>query len=72
MLAEAWRTATRVRNATMLVRGRASDTLPADVRERAGVARVVGYAPGRTGDLEEDYRRTTRRARGVVERVFYA
>ncbi len=72
VLAEAWRTATRVRNATMLVRGRASDTLPADVRERAGVARVVGYAPGRTGDLEEDYRRTTRRARGVVERVFYA
>ena len=72
VLAEAWRTATRVRNATMLVRGRASDTLPADVRELAGVARVVGYAPGRTGDLVEDYRRTTRRARGVVERVFYA
>ena len=72
VLADAWRTATRVRNATMLVRGRASDTLPADVRELAGVARVVGYAPGRTGDLVEDYRRTTRRARGVVERVFYA
>ncbi len=72
LLADAWRTASRLRNATMLVRGRASDTLPADVRERAGVARVVGYAPGRTGDLEEDYRRITRRARGVVERVFYA
>ncbi len=72
VLAEAWRTATRVRNATMLVRGRAADTLPTDVRELAGVARVVGYAPGRTGDLVEDYRRTTRRARGVVERVFYA
>ncbi len=72
VLADAWRAATRVRNAAMLVRGRASDSLPVDVRERAGVARVVGYAPGRTGDLEEDYRRRARRARGVVERVFYA
>jgi glutamate-ammonia-ligase adenylyltransferase len=70
-LADAWNLATRVRNATMLVRGRASDTLPSDVRELAGVARAVGYAPGHTGDLREDYRRLTRRARGVVERVFY-
>jgi [glutamine synthetase] adenylyltransferase / [glutamine synthetase]-adenylyl-L-tyrosine phosphorylase len=70
-LAEAWRLATRVRNAIMLVRGRASDTLPSDTRELASVARVVGYAPGQTGALVEDYRRATRRARAVVERVFY-
>ncbi len=72
VLAHAWETATTVRNAITLVRGRASDTLPSDVRELAAVARVVGYSPGRTGDLVEDYRRTTRRARAVVERVFYA
>ncbi|HTY71229.1 MAG TPA: bifunctional [glutamine synthetase] adenylyltransferase/[glutamine synthetase]-adenylyl-L-tyrosine phosphorylase [Actinomycetes bacterium] len=72
VLAHAWETATSVRNAITLVRGRASDTLPSDVRELAAVARVVGYSPGRTGDLVEDYRRTTRRARAVVERVFYA
>ena len=71
-LADAWRLASRVRNGIMLVRGRASDTLPSDTRELAGVARVVGYAPGQAGALVEDYRRATRRARAVVERVFYA
>ena len=69
--AEAWRLASRLRNAVTLVRGRATDTLPAQTRELAGVALTVGYAPGHTGDLVEDYRRATRRARGVVERVFY-
>jgi glutamate-ammonia-ligase adenylyltransferase len=32
----------------------------------------MGYQPGRAGDLLEDYRRVTRRARAVVEKVFYA
>ena len=35
------------------------------------VARVVGYAAGSSGEFIEDYRRVTRRARTVVERVFY-
>jgi [glutamine synthetase] adenylyltransferase / [glutamine synthetase]-adenylyl-L-tyrosine phosphorylase len=35
------------------------------------VARLVGYAPGATGDLVEEYRRTTRRARAAFERVFF-
>nr|MCU0266838.1 bifunctional glutamine-synthetase adenylyltransferase/deadenyltransferase [Actinomycetes bacterium] len=68
----AWRLASRVRNAVVLVRGRPGDSLPVDTRELARLARVVGYAPGHTGDLVEDYRRATRRARGVVERAFYA
>lgn len=72
VLAEAWRLATRVRNAVMLVRGRSSDSVPVQVRDRAAVARALGYPPGRTGDLIEDYRRVTRRARSVMERVFYA
>ena len=72
VLGHAWRMASRVRNAIVLVRGRASDTLPSDVRELAGVARLVGYPAGQTGDLAEDYRRATRRARAVVEKVFYA
>jgi glutamate-ammonia-ligase adenylyltransferase len=70
-LAEAWRLATRVRNAILLVRGRSDDSLPRNAREQAGVAALVGYAPGDSGALPEDYRRVTRRARGVVERVFY-
>ncbi|WP_243717511.1 bifunctional [glutamine synthetase] adenylyltransferase/[glutamine synthetase]-adenylyl-L-tyrosine phosphorylase [Actinomadura sp. KC345] len=70
VLTEAWCLATRIRGSVMLVRGRASDLLPTDHhRERSAVTRVLGY-PG-TGDLLEDYRRHTRRARAVVERVFY-
>ncbi len=67
----AWRLATDVRNAIMLVRGRASDMVPTDLRDLAGVAHVLGYRPGESGRLLEDYRRVTRRARQVVERVFY-
>ena len=55
----------------VLVRGRPGDSLPTDLRELAGSARVLGYPPGAAGTLVDDYRRATRRARAVVERVFY-
>ena len=71
-LEAAWRLATRVRNAVVLTRGRAADSVPTDVRELAAVARAVGYPAGHAADLVEDYRRLTRRARAVVERTFYA
>ena len=71
ILLAAWRLASRVRNATVLWRGRISDALPTNVRELDGVARIVGYPPGSAGRLEEDYQRATRRARSVVQRVFY-
>ncbi|MEU5343783.1 bifunctional [glutamine synthetase] adenylyltransferase/[glutamine synthetase]-adenylyl-L-tyrosine phosphorylase [Streptomyces sp. NPDC020766] len=70
-LDEAWVLATRVRNAVMLVRGRAGDTFPSDSRELAAVGRYLGYGPGHVGDMLDDYRRTTRRARAVVEELFY-
>lgn len=70
-LDEAWVLATRVRNAVMLVRGRAGDTFPSDSREVAAVGRYLGYGPGHVGDMLDDYRRTTRRARAVVEDLFY-
>ncbi|MFC3981853.1 bifunctional [glutamine synthetase] adenylyltransferase/[glutamine synthetase]-adenylyl-L-tyrosine phosphorylase [Streptosporangium jomthongense] len=70
-LAGAWRLASRVRDAIMLVRGRAADSIPVDVRERALISRTLGYPPDDSGDLVEDYRRVTRRARLVMERVFY-
>jgi glutamate-ammonia-ligase adenylyltransferase len=71
-LEDAWVMATRVRNAIVLARGRASDVLPSDARTLAAVARVMGYPAGHSGDLLEDYRRATRRARSVHERVFAA
>ncbi|MEU4260952.1 bifunctional [glutamine synthetase] adenylyltransferase/[glutamine synthetase]-adenylyl-L-tyrosine phosphorylase [Streptomyces argenteolus] len=70
-LDEAWVLATRVRNAVMLVRGRPGDTFPSNPRELTAVGRYLGYEPGHAGDMLEDYRRITRRARAVVEERFY-
>ncbi len=71
VLTESWRLATAVRNAVMLVRGRASDMVPIDVKELRGVAFMLDYPPGDSGRVLEDYRRVTRRARHVFERLFY-
>ncbi|MFJ4790515.1 bifunctional [glutamine synthetase] adenylyltransferase/[glutamine synthetase]-adenylyl-L-tyrosine phosphorylase [Streptomyces sp. NPDC088794] len=71
ILDEAWVLATRVRNAVMLVRGRAGDTFPSESRELAAVGRYLGYGPGHAGDMLDAYRRTARRARGVVDELFY-
>ncbi|CAM5363106.1 Bifunctional glutamine synthetase adenylyltransferase/adenylyl-removing enzyme OS=Streptomyces violarus OX=67380 GN=glnE PE=3 SV=1 [Streptomyces violarus] len=71
VLDEAWVLATRVRNAVMLVRGRAGDTFPTEPRELAAVGRYLGYGPGHAGDMLDAYRRTARRARAVVDELFY-
>ncbi|MDH6216544.1 bifunctional [glutamine synthetase] adenylyltransferase/[glutamine synthetase]-adenylyl-L-tyrosine phosphorylase [Streptomyces pseudovenezuelae] len=71
ILDEAWVLATRVRNAVMLVRGRAGDTFPSESRELAAVGRYLGYGPGHAGDMLDAYRRTARRARAVVDELFY-
>ncbi|MET9436988.1 bifunctional [glutamine synthetase] adenylyltransferase/[glutamine synthetase]-adenylyl-L-tyrosine phosphorylase [Streptomyces sp. NPDC006551] len=71
ILDEAWVLASRVRNAVMLVRGRPGDTFPSDGRELAAVGRYLGYGPGHVGEMVDDYRRITRRARAVVEELFY-
>jgi glutamate-ammonia-ligase adenylyltransferase len=71
-LQAAWELATRSRNAIFLVRGRPSDQLPRPGAELVGVARACGFGPDLdAGQFVEDYRRTTRRARAVVEQVFY-
>ena len=71
-LAASWTMATRSRNAVMLVRGKPGDQLPRSGRELAAVAVAMGYpSDGDPGVFLDDYRRATRRARAVVERVFY-
>ena len=70
-LESAWMLASRIRNQIMLMRGRGSDSLPSDNRELAGVAELMGYGPGESSHLLADYRRVTRRARGVVDQVFW-
>ncbi|MFD5424609.1 bifunctional [glutamine synthetase] adenylyltransferase/[glutamine synthetase]-adenylyl-L-tyrosine phosphorylase [Streptomyces sp. NPDC127084] len=71
ILDDAWVLATRVRNGVMLVRGRPGDTFPSDARDLAAVGRYLGYGPGHVGEMLDDYRRATRRARAVVEDLFY-
>ncbi len=70
-LREAWLSASRARNATVLVRGRTSDQLPRDARERAAVAMVLGYGPGRTEEMVNDYQRIARQGFKVVDRIFW-
>jgi [glutamine synthetase] adenylyltransferase / [glutamine synthetase]-adenylyl-L-tyrosine phosphorylase len=72
VLAESWQLATRLRNASMLVRGKQSDALPTASREQAGVAWLCGYGAGGVGRLVDDYRRTARRASRVVDAVFWS
>jgi len=84
-LRASWEFAARIRNAIMLVRGRPGDTLPVKHDELTAVARLLGYKPAATANgagvwsetldpaqaLEQDYRRTARRARSVMDRLFY-
>jgi glutamate-ammonia-ligase adenylyltransferase len=75
-LADAWTLASRLRDGLVLWSGRVggaqADVLPHDRQALNGVARVVGYPSGGGVRLEDDYLRAARRARAVVERVFYA
>jgi glutamate-ammonia-ligase adenylyltransferase len=71
VLVEAWNTASSVRNGLVLVSGRPSDVLPTDVRTLAALSRVLGYGPGAVATFLDDYRRRARRARAVVERIFF-
>jgi len=70
-LAHAWRTVSRIRNAVTLVRGKPGDHLPRDTREKAAVASIMGYPPGASDELVNDYLRHSRRTRAVVDKVFW-
>ncbi len=71
-LAAGWLSASRVRNAIMLVRGRPSDQVPRRGPELVAVARVLGWPAGSDpGEFVDSYLRTARRARHAVEQVFY-
>ncbi len=70
-LAKAWRTVSRIRNAVTLVRGKPGENLPRDTREKAAVAGIMGYPPGASDELVNDYLKHSRRTRGVVDRVFW-
>jgi len=62
----------RARNYRYLLTGSPSDALPVDGDEAEKLARMLGYTHRPQQSLRDDYRRVTRRARAVVEEIFYA
>ncbi|MFU8854136.1 bifunctional [glutamine synthetase] adenylyltransferase/[glutamine synthetase]-adenylyl-L-tyrosine phosphorylase [Micromonospora sp. SL1-18] len=66
-MAAGWTLAAQVRNALMLIRGRAGDQLPRHGVELAGVVRLLGRDD--PGEFLDDYLRTGRRSRAAMERV---
>ncbi|MBI5158471.1 MAG: bifunctional [glutamine synthetase] adenylyltransferase/[glutamine synthetase]-adenylyl-L-tyrosine phosphorylase [Acidimicrobiia bacterium] len=70
-LDRAYRFCAAVRNRLFLRAGRIRDSLPTDPIEATAVARSLGYDLAPRTSLREEYQRVTRRARRVVERVFY-
>jgi glutamate-ammonia-ligase adenylyltransferase len=71
VLEEAYRFCERARNARYLQTAQPSDALPTDRAELERLALLLGYVHRPHSMLRDDYRRVTRRARRVVERVFY-
>jgi glutamate-ammonia-ligase adenylyltransferase len=71
LLREAWLTATRARNALVLVRGKPTDQLPGPGRLLNTVAVAAGWEKnGDGGAFLDNYLRITRRAKAVVHKVF--
>lgn len=74
-LRHAWQFASDLRDANVLWNGRTTgthvDVLPQDRLSLAGVGRVMGYNQDKAHLVEEDYLRAARRARNVMERLFY-
>ena len=70
-LSEAWRLASRLRSANTLLSGQTSDILPTDRAKLDGIGRLLGLPPRSATRVEEDWMRTSRRARRVFEKLFY-
>ncbi|HMR49492.1 MAG TPA: bifunctional [glutamine synthetase] adenylyltransferase/[glutamine synthetase]-adenylyl-L-tyrosine phosphorylase [Arachnia sp.] len=70
-LEQAWRHISRLRNAIMLVRGRASDVLPSSHHDLASIAQLLGYDSSHASNLIDDTMRLARRSAAVVDRLFW-
>ncbi|MBP3223271.1 MAG: bifunctional [glutamine synthetase] adenylyltransferase/[glutamine synthetase]-adenylyl-L-tyrosine phosphorylase [Actinomycetaceae bacterium] len=75
LLRSSWLMASRLRDMNVLSSGKAAkrkaDVLAHESSDLAGVAFLMGRDMSARHDVEEEYLRVSRRARRVVERVFY-
>ena len=70
-LEASWRLVSRIRNAVVLMRSKPAESMVHHAGERAGVAHLLGYGTENSEQMVDDYLRTTRQARKVVERIFW-
>ncbi|MEP7332021.1 MAG: bifunctional [glutamine synthetase] adenylyltransferase/[glutamine synthetase]-adenylyl-L-tyrosine phosphorylase [Terracoccus sp.] len=71
-LREAWLLGSLIRNASVLWRGRAVDSVPSDLRDLEGVSRLMGRTAGSGHQLEPLWRKVARRSRQATDFNFYA
>ncbi|GAA1482821.1 bifunctional [glutamine synthetase] adenylyltransferase/[glutamine synthetase]-adenylyl-L-tyrosine phosphorylase [Gordonia sinesedis] len=71
-LKTAWLTATKARNALVLVRGKPVDQLPGPGKQLRQIAFAAGWPEDQASEFLENYLRVTRRAKNVVRKVFGA
>ncbi|GAC69481.1 glutamate-ammonia-ligase adenylyltransferase [Gordonia soli NBRC 108243] len=72
LLKEAWLTATKARNALVLVRGKPVDQLPGPGKQLRAIAYAAGWPEDQAPEFLDNYLRVTRRAKAVVRKVFGA
>ncbi|MGJ0204440.1 bifunctional [glutamine synthetase] adenylyltransferase/[glutamine synthetase]-adenylyl-L-tyrosine phosphorylase [Leucobacter sp. gxy201] len=70
-LEDSWRFASEVRSAAKLWSGKASDVLPTNWADLAGIAGVLDLPGELVSELEERWFAVARRARAVFEREFF-
>ncbi|GAA2038387.1 bifunctional [glutamine synthetase] adenylyltransferase/[glutamine synthetase]-adenylyl-L-tyrosine phosphorylase [Terrabacter terrae] len=70
-LHEAWQLGARMRNAGVLWRGKAIDSVPSDLRDLDGIGRIMGRPAGEGAALAELWRRVARRSRHATDFNFY-
>ncbi|HJD69398.1 MAG TPA: bifunctional [glutamine synthetase] adenylyltransferase/[glutamine synthetase]-adenylyl-L-tyrosine phosphorylase [Corynebacterium kroppenstedtii] len=70
-LRTAWQTATKARNALVLVRGKRTDQLPEPGAALAHTAGAAGWEPEHYQEFLDNYLKVTRQARKVIDRVFW-
>jgi len=63
--------ASRIRNAITILRDKPSDLMPVNASDLDQVGQILGYAKGSGSHVRDDWHKLARRARVVVDRLFW-
>ena len=70
-LIEAWTMVSRIRNGVVLMRAKGAESMVEANDDRARLAHLIGDGADRSEELVDQYRKITRQARKIVEKVFW-